>query len=81
MRMGLMEWLVYWTLNDWMTVNGEKTKNKELWQVFNHFSLGNYIEFQWVKSHNNHFENTLCDLYAKDASLNRMNENDDTIFS
>lgn len=66
-RKGLTEWIVYWTLNDWMTVNGEKAKNINIWQRINRLTLGKYIEFQWVKGHNNHFENTLCDLYAKDA--------------
>lgn len=67
-RKGLTEWIVNWELNDWMTVNGEKVKNIEIWQRFNELSKGKYIEFEWVKAHSNHFENTLCDLYARAAS-------------
>ena len=67
-RKGLTEWIVNWALNDWMTVNGEKVKNIESWQRFNELSKGKYIEFEWVKGHSNHFENTLCDLYARAMS-------------
>lgn len=67
-RKGLTEWIVNWELNNWMTVNGEKVKNIAAWQRFNELSKGKYIEFEWVKGHNDHFENTLCDLYAKSAS-------------
>jgi len=67
-RKGLTEWIIYWELNDWMTVNGEKVKNIEYWQKFNELSKGKYLEFQWVKGHRDHFENTLCDLYAKELS-------------
>jgi ribonuclease HI len=67
-RKGLTEWIVNWELNDWMTVNGEKVKNIKIWQRFNELSKGKYIEFEWVKAHSNHFENTLCDLYARAAS-------------
>lgn len=67
-RKGLTEWIVNWELNDWMTINGEKVKNIEVWQRFDRLTRGKYIEFAWVKGHNDHFENTLCDLYAKSAS-------------
>jgi ribonuclease HI len=64
-RKGLTEWVPIWELNDWHTVNGEKVKNIGYWKYFNTLSEEKYIEFEWVKAHNNHFENTLCDLYAK----------------
>lgn len=64
-RKGLTEWVPIWELNDWHTVNGEKVKNIGYWKYFNSLSVGKYIEFEWVKAHDNHFENTLCDLYAK----------------
>ena len=64
-RKGLTEWVPIWELNDWRTVNGEKVKNIGYWKYFNSLSAGKYIEFEWVKAHDNHFENTLCDLYAK----------------
>ncbi|WP_428866280.1 ribonuclease H family protein [Clostridium sediminicola] len=64
-RKGLTEWIMCWKLNGWKTANGEKVKNIDNWKRFDELTNGKYIEFQWVKAHSNHFENTLCDLYAK----------------
>lgn len=64
-RKGLTEWVPIWELNNWQTVNGEKAKNIGYWKYFDSLSIGKYLEFEWVKAHDNHFENTLCDLYAK----------------
>lgn len=64
-RKGLTEWVPIWELNNWLTVNGEKVKNIGYWKYFNSLSEGKYLEFEWVKAHDNHFENTLCDLYAR----------------
>jgi ribonuclease HI len=66
-RKGLTEWIMYWKLNGWRTANGEKVKNIENWILFDKLTEGKYIEFQWVKGHSNHFENTLCDIYAREA--------------
>lgn len=70
-RKGLTEWIVNWRLNDWHTANGTKVKNIELWKEFASLTDNRYIEFQWVKGHSNQFENTLCDLYAKDKMRER----------
>lgn len=66
-RKGLTEWIMCWKINGWLTANGEKVKNSENWVKFDKLTEGKYIEFQWVKGHSDHFENTLCDLYAKEA--------------
>jgi ribonuclease HI len=66
-RKGLTEWTPCWKLNDWKTVNGESVKNIDIWLRFDSACQGKYIEFQWVKGHSDHFENTLCDLYAKET--------------
>ena len=67
-RKGLTEWILNWKLNDWYTANGSKVKNIEYWMRFDKLTDGKYIEFEWVKGHSEHFENTLCDLYAKDIA-------------
>ncbi|QZY54423.1 ribonuclease H family protein [Crassaminicella profunda] len=67
-RKGLTEWIVNWELNDWYTANGEKVKNIEHWKKFNMLTRNKYIEFEWVKGHSDHFENTVCDLYAKEIA-------------
>jgi ribonuclease HI len=67
-RKGATEWIFNWQHNNWMTANGERVKNIEVWKKLDRLSEDKYIEFQWVKGHTNHFENTLCDLYAKDIT-------------
>ena len=65
-RKGLTEWIPFWKLNDFKTVNGENAKNMDSWIETDRACNGKYIEFQWIKGHSQHFENTLCDMYAKD---------------
>lgn len=67
-RKGLTEWIINWRLNDWHTASGKKVKNIELWEKFDSITEGKYIEFKWVKGHRGHFENTICDLYAREAT-------------
>lgn len=67
-RKGLTEWILNWKLNGWRTASGKRAKNIRYWKYFDQLTEGCYIEFQWVKGHSNHFENTMCDLYAKDVA-------------
>ncbi|MCF8302677.1 MAG: ribonuclease HI [Bacteroidales bacterium] len=74
-RKGLTEWILNWKLNGWQTARGKKAKNITYWKHFDKLTNNRYIEFQWVKGHSNHFENTMCDLYAKDmANGKALNE-------
>lgn len=63
---GLTEWIYNWKLNDWYTAQGEKVKNIVFWKKYYKLTQGKYIEFEWVKAHSFHFENTICDTYAKE---------------
>lgn len=67
-RKGLTEWLPIWKINDFKTINGESPKNLEKWLAFDELCNEKYIEFQWVKGHSNHFENSLCDIYARETA-------------
>jgi len=66
---GLTEWIFNWKLNDWFTAQGEKVKNIKYWKRFDELSKDKYIEFEWVKGHSHHPENTLCDYYAKQVAM------------
>jgi len=70
-RKGLTEWIFYWRLNNWMTANAEPAKNIGHWKKMDLLTKGKYIEVAWVKGHSGHFENTMCDLYARDAAEKR----------
>lgn len=67
-RKGLTEWLPLWKLNGFKTINGESAKNIENWIRADNACNEKYIEFQWIKGHSDHFENSLCDMYAKDVA-------------
>lgn len=67
-KKGITEWIFNWKLNGWHTVNGEKVKHIKYWQELDSLTENKYLEFCWVKGHSNHFENTLCDLYAKETA-------------
>jgi len=65
---GLTEWMFNWKLNNWHTAQGKKVKNIKFWKKFDKLTQGKYIEFEWVKGHSFHFENSICDFYAKQAA-------------
>lgn len=67
-RKGLTEWMFNWKLNDWKTSNGNRAKNVETWKKIDRLTQNKYIEVAWVKGHSGHFENTMCDLYAREAA-------------
>lgn len=67
-RKGLTEWMFNWMLNGWTTSNGTPAKNIESWKILEKLTRGKYIEVAWVKGHSGHFENTMCDLYAREAA-------------
>lgn len=65
---GITEWLPMWKLNDWLTCNGEKVKNIAFWKQVDQLTKKKYIELKWVKGHSDHFENSICDLLAKEMA-------------
>lgn len=65
---GLTEWLPVWKINNFYTANGTQAKNIKEWLKAVELIQNKYIEFEWVKSHSEHFENTICDMKAKSIS-------------
>lgn len=63
---GLTEWIYNWKLNDWYTAQGEKVKHIKYWEEYAKLTENKYVEFDWVKGHSFHFENLICDKYAKE---------------
>ncbi len=67
-RKGLSEWMHNWKLNNWKTSGGSRAKNIEIWKKIDNLTKDKYLEVAWVKGHSGHFENTMCDLYARDIA-------------
>ena len=57
-------------LSGWVVKKFAKVKNVDLWQMYIEVSAAHNIDAQWVRGHNGHIENELCDITGK----NRSNE-------
>jgi len=55
-------------LNKWKNQNFAKTKNPDLWKDFLNVSKDLDLSIHWVKGHNNHKENEICDKLAVKAA-------------
>jgi len=57
-------WLEKWRSNGWMRTRSEAAKNADLWKILWDLMEYHQVRFQWVKGHNDHPENTVCDKLA-----------------
>ena len=71
---GITEWLPLWKINDFYTANGTKAKNIDEWKEVDNLIKNKYFEFEWVKAHSDHFENTICDMKAKSTHINHKKQ-------
>lgn len=65
------EWLA-----NWVAKNFKNVKNIELWQEFLEISKPHKITAFWVKAHNGHQQNELCDQMAREAAIQIRAENE-----
>ena len=56
-----------WVFN-WVKKGFKDKKNPDLWKRYLKVHTKHYIQFQWIKGHNNHPQNERCDLLATTAS-------------
>ena len=55
-------------LSNWIKKDFKNVKNLELWQEFIELSKIHHIQAVWVKAHNGHAENEICDKIAKEEA-------------
>lgn len=60
---GINEWL-----EGWKRKNFAKVKNPELWQRYVEVSKIHKVHGTWVRGHDGHAENELCDRIAKEEA-------------
>lgn len=60
---GINEWLYNWIAQDF-----KKTKNSDLWREFIEVSKSYTVTAEWVRGHNGHPENELCDRLAREQA-------------
>lgn len=72
---GINEWLPNWKKRNWRTASNQPVKNCEYWKVFDRIISSNTKiknltnNFKWVRGHNGHIQNELCDRLAEAYKL------------
>lgn len=61
-------WIGGWQKNNWKTSAKKPVKNIELWQRLLKAMETHQVEFQWIKGHDGHPENELCDRLATSSA-------------
>ncbi|ACY40513.1 ribonuclease HI [Blattabacterium sp. (Blattella germanica) str. Bge] len=59
-------------IHQWKKNNFFQKKNVDLWKRFLKIYNKNIIDFQWIKSHNNHYINDYCDRLSVEASKRKI---------
>ncbi len=54
---------------NWIEKKFKDVKNPDLWQRYLNASQPHKIKTQWIKGHNGHPQNTMCDAIAKEEAL------------
>ena len=67
LKRGITEWIYSWKKNNWQAAAKKQIKNLDLWQRLDHLVQIHQVEWQWVKGHSGHPENTLVDQLANEA--------------
>ncbi|QLB12672.1 RNase HI [Bisgaardia hudsonensis] len=65
MKNGITKWIFNWKKNNWKSSNGKPVKNQDLWLQLDKLTSLHSIEWIWVKGHNGHKENEICDQLAR----------------
>lgn len=58
------KWVYGWAKKGWRTGEGKPVKNRDLWEIMLKLMSLHHVEMRWVKGHNGHPENELCDQLA-----------------
>jgi ribonuclease HI len=56
-------------LHKWILQNFKKTKNIDLWKEYLKVSRPHQVQAIWIKAHNGHPENELCDKVAREEAI------------
>lgn len=63
---GMTEWLEGWEKSGWKNSRKKEVLNRDLWERLLRAVAPHDIQWLWVKGHNGHPENELCDRLARD---------------
>ena len=61
-------WAKKWKANNWVKSDKKKALNTDLWEKMLTLDSKHTIEYIWVKGHNGHKYNEICDTLAVEAA-------------
>lgn len=61
-------WITNWVRNGWVTATRKPVANRDLWEMLLPYLSLHKVQMKWVKGHNGHFENEICDVIAGSES-------------
>lgn len=62
------KWAAGWAKRGWCGSDGNLIKNRDLWEIMLKLMNLHHVEMEWVKGHNGHPENELCDRLAGEGA-------------
>ena len=63
-RKGITEWLTSWKARGWKTAAKKPVKNEDLWRELDKLTVGQHIDWHWVKGHSGDPGNERADALA-----------------
>ncbi len=66
---GMTEWIDGWIRNKWRNSQKKEVLNRDLWERLLKAARPHKIEWVWIKGHNGHPENEICDQIAREEIL------------
>ncbi len=73
-------WAVRWRRKSWMRAKDSPAENADLWDQLLKLSAQRDVEFSWVRGHNGNAGNERCDILAKNAAMDKSNQEIDKAY-
>ena len=64
---GMNEWITGWQKNNWKNSQKKDVLNRDLWERLLRASGRHDMKWLWIRGHNGHSENEICDSLAREA--------------
>lgn len=65
---GITSWIDGWKKRGWRTASKQPVKNAELWKQLDQLNQSLNVNWEWVKGHSGHLENSEVDRLAQSAA-------------
>jgi len=73
---GITKWIPNWLKNNWKNSQKKEVINRDLWERLLKATEAHEIEWNWIRGHQGHKENELCDELAVKAIKEAKKKNE-----